>query len=133
MFNAHDIHVLSNNILSFPTVIYNEANSYNSSTGHFIAPVDGIYYFVVQICTQSGYPVSYFIEKGDSNMNGATRLLTTYQDTTPSTSCSSRSTYVKLRQNEHAWVLATTNYGDTYFDRHIGGYNMFMGMLIQEI
>ncbi|XP_052237030.1 coadhesin-like isoform X4 [Dreissena polymorpha] len=110
-FNAHRLNVLSNLVCAFPIVIFNEGNAYNPSTGHFTAPVDGIYYFTAHICVKPGQDVYFFLEKGSENMIVKVRLTATDQQvSSTSYSCASASCAVKLTRNEHVWVMMHQQY-----------------------
>ncbi|KAH3754750.1 hypothetical protein DPMN_189431 [Dreissena polymorpha] len=129
-FNARGDNVLSNNVNAFPTVIFNEGNAYNANTGHFTAPVDGIYHFSTLMCVSGGNGISFYIEKGSATMSGVLRLSHSHNYNNINPSCTSESAYVKLTRNEHVWVLMDSHYTSQIWT---SGYDSFTGMLIQEL
>ncbi|XP_052244227.1 coadhesin-like isoform X2 [Dreissena polymorpha] len=129
-FIAHGVNIISNRVSAFPTTIFNEGDAYNSSTGRFTAPVDGMYFFSTQFCT-SAY--AYFaIEKGSASMNNITRLTASLQQT-PDVSCASASTHVQLSENETVWVRMDRQYGSANFYESSDIWNFFTGTLTQEM
>ncbi|KAH3754724.1 thrombospondin-2-like [Dreissena polymorpha] len=133
-FNAHGFHELSNNVNAFPTVIFNEGNAYNASTGHFTAPVDGIFYFTTQMCCQGNSGFSFFLEKVSENMSAMTRLTATMQTENGYPACTSASSSVKLTRNEHVWVKmdGQLTTGQLYENSTLTWIS-FTGMLTQEL
>ncbi|KAH3754920.1 hypothetical protein DPMN_189600 [Dreissena polymorpha] len=133
-FNAHGLNVLSNLVYAFPTVIFNEGNAYNPSTGHFTAPVDGIYYLTAQICVKPQAYVYFFLEKGSASMSGAIRSTATLNYTYNDPSCTSASSSVKLTRNEYVWVKMYGQYTkSTIYEDSSLIWNTFTGPLTQEL
>ncbi|KAH3754752.1 hypothetical protein DPMN_189433 [Dreissena polymorpha] len=133
-FNAHGLYVFSKYVKSFQTVIYKTTNAYNASTGHFTAPVDGIYFFTVQICSQYNHGLFFYLEKGYADMDGATRLKAANQYSSNDAACTSSSTSVKLNRNEHVWVLMDRIYtGSTIYKQDPYAWNTFTGTFIKEL
>ncbi|KAH3775496.1 hypothetical protein DPMN_176899 [Dreissena polymorpha] len=133
-FLARGINIITRDYVSaFPTILFNEGNAYNPSTGHFTAPVDGLYSFTTQFCSSPNISLFFFgIEKGQSTFGNKTRLTARERGQGSFSDCSSVSTHVKLSKNEHVWVFIYNQHsydlteGDNY-------WNFFNGMLVQEI
>ncbi|XP_052235907.1 SCO-spondin-like isoform X2 [Dreissena polymorpha] len=130
-FNAHGHNVLSNFVNAFPTVIFNEGNAYHASSGHFTAPVDGLYYFTAQFCCIPQQECGFFIEKSNASISSSTHLTATFEHHTTDVACTSASTSVKLNRNEHVWVLIQGT--SSYLYDGYNGWNTFTGTLIQEL
>ncbi|KAH3754559.1 hypothetical protein DPMN_189235 [Dreissena polymorpha] len=98
-FNTQKLNALSKKFNAFPTVIFNKGNSYNPTTGHFTAPVDGLSYFTAQICSNSGYILFFYLEKGSETMRVKVRRTATQQFEYNYNSCTPASCSVKLNIN----------------------------------
>ncbi|XP_052237813.1 A disintegrin and metalloproteinase with thrombospondin motifs 10-like [Dreissena polymorpha] len=129
-FNAYGKNVLLNRVNAFSSVIFNEGNAYDVSTGHFTAPVDGIYHFTAQMCVSANNSIYFYIHKGSATMSGVVALKYSYNYNYNGPSCTSASCYVKLTRNEHVWVLM---YGQDTSEIWDVSSNSFTGMLIQEL
>ncbi|KAH3753385.1 hypothetical protein DPMN_188021 [Dreissena polymorpha] len=132
-FNAHGFHELSNYTNAFPSVIFNEGNAYNPSTGHFTAPVDGIYYFTTQMCCQANSGLNFYLEKVSENISAMTRLTATGQTENAYAACTSASSSVKLTRNEHVWVKMEGQITTSQFYEDSTTWICFTGMLTQEL
>ncbi|KAH3773853.1 hemicentin-1-like [Dreissena polymorpha] len=131
-FNAHGFNVLSNLVNVFSTIVANEGKAYNASTGHFTAPVDGIYYFEAHFCVYYTSTINFYIEKGSASMSPKTRLTST-RGYHGSYGCNSASTSVKLNRNEDVWVYMASQYSSSYIYESSDDWNTFSGALIQAL
>ncbi|KAH3750121.1 hypothetical protein DPMN_184638 [Dreissena polymorpha] len=122
--------------------MFNEENAYDASNGHFTAPVDGLSFLTAHFCaSEQKYVgffieqkyVGFFIEKGTADMSNFERFTATFEYHTSHTSCSSASTPVKVKRNEHVWVRMTYPYNASYVTEFAYAYNTFTGTLIQEL
>ncbi|XP_052252332.1 A disintegrin and metalloproteinase with thrombospondin motifs adt-2-like [Dreissena polymorpha] len=133
-FNVHGFNLLANLVNAFPTVIFNEGNAYNASTGQFTAPVSGLYYFSVQICLQTSASAEFYMQTGNANMSGVVKLTATFQTSPGNGACTSQSSFVKLLMNERVWVLMARQYSTAFiWEEPTQAWNTFTGALIQEL
>ena len=79
----------------------NIGNGYSTETGKFTAPVDGLYFFSVSLCTPNNKYLSYAITKVEKDL-----LMSAHHDN--GLSCGSGSVFVTLRTGETVWVKSTS-------------------------
>ncbi|XP_045183637.2 complement C1q tumor necrosis factor-related protein 6-like [Mercenaria mercenaria] len=63
-------------VVIFPEVLLNEGGGYNSMTGHFTAPVAGLYLFTAHVCNEETKPTVISIMHGKIQI----ALSTEYED-----------------------------------------------------
>ena len=101
----------------------NIGNGYSTETGKFTAPVDGLNFFSVNLCTPNNKYLNYAITKVEKDL-----LMSTHY--TDKLSCGSGSVFVTLRTGETVWVKSTySNVNQLTENTH--GRNTFTGALIQ--
>ncbi|XP_061164320.1 complement C1q tumor necrosis factor-related protein 3-like isoform X2 [Saccostrea echinata] len=117
---SRDIQLGNGQAVKYDTVITNKGNGYNKWSGHFTAPLRGLYLFSCTILAQ--HPYSVHIEL----MKNGSKISTLYSTTSGQ---SSQSVVLILRKGDTVWTRQAWN-GRRLHD-HVG-YNMFTGVLISE-
>ncbi|XP_053388390.1 complement C1q tumor necrosis factor-related protein 2-like [Mercenaria mercenaria] len=111
-------------VVIFPEVLLNEGGGYNSTTGHFTAPVAGLYLFTAHVCNQDKMPMSISIMHGGNKI----AVSTEYEDN--HTSCSSLSAPAIMEAKEQVYV--TSAYSENYMRYNTHRWPSFMGVLVQR-
>ncbi|XP_061179174.1 complement C1q tumor necrosis factor-related protein 3-like [Saccostrea echinata] len=106
--------------VKYDTVITNKGNAYNRWSGHFTAPLKGLYLFSCTILAQHRYHAHIEIMKNGS------KISTLYSSTTDQ---SSQTIVLVLREGDTVWTRQA--WTGRHLHDHVG-YNMFTGVLISE-
>ncbi|XP_045184112.2 complement C1q tumor necrosis factor-related protein 2-like [Mercenaria mercenaria] len=108
----------------FPEVLLNEGGGYNSTTGHFTAPVAGLYHFTAHVCNQDTKAMVISIKHGTNTIAVGTE----YEDN--NSSCSSLSAPALMKAGESVYVKST--YEHNYMQFNVYRQPSFMGVLVQS-
>ena len=126
VFNAYFVTTLSpsnGQTMVFSSVISNIGSAYNSTTGTFTAPINGMYSFTAQLCVSN--PDGRFGLVLDGNLVAGLYLYN-YQDAATSSS----TVPVFLKQGQKVWVRA---YGcSSCFSQDSTCWNRFSGSLVHN-
>ncbi|XP_060556102.1 complement C1q-like protein 4 [Ruditapes philippinarum] len=114
--------VNTGNKVVYDTVITNQGEGYDSVTGVFTAPHNGLYFFTAHVCNQGNKDVHYAIYQEGTLITTSTQF-----DNGGVYSCSSVSTIAMVNKAERVWVqsLDTSVY---YVDTR--RWNTFAGSLL---
>ncbi|WAR30267.1 CADN-like protein [Mya arenaria] len=111
-----------NETIVYSSVTTNIGGGYNSTSGVFIAPHEGLFLFTSQTCIQAGNSIWVGIVK-DGAMIQDSMLSSTKDDT-----CNSMQAAVQLRVEERVWIQGT--WTSVLFENYYRRCS-FSGMLIQ--
>ena len=126
--NAVDRSPETNQIIIFNSVIQNRGNAYDSVTGIFTTPVDGIYTFNVQVCTHSS-KWAYF-QLALDRMDNVILTVSSYNGDASYTTVSNSVSYY-LTEGQRLWVKSYYNSGSSHTLYDNGNcWNQFSGALI---
>ena len=119
---------LAGKVIKFTHIQKNVGGGYNKSTGEFTAPVDGVYLFTLQLCSEKNKTVIMDIV-ADSSTIGNLNFFQNWKDGP----CVSTNAVAVLSRGKRAWIRCkTASSGDSVFnyrsDRDNG--NKFSGTLI---
>ena len=103
----------------YTEVVLNHGDGYNSVTGEFTVPHDGLYFFTLQICTFSRAWVRAHIVGDDKVIGSAAHT------------CTSGSGMAVLTAGDIVWVKSTTITGNG-MARDSNIWNSFPGMLVHN-
>ncbi|XP_053375911.1 complement C1q and tumor necrosis factor-related protein 9A-like isoform X2 [Mercenaria mercenaria] len=129
-FYAHHVTDLvldvSDEIIVFDTIITNEGSGYDTSTGIFTAPVEGLYQFTVHVCSKTGkYSVI-----GLSLAGKVVAAAVNYDK--DSETCSSVGAVVRMNSGEQIWVKCTSGYSTYRLYQDNYRMNTFSGILLNN-
>ncbi|XP_060591446.1 complement C1q tumor necrosis factor-related protein 7-like [Ruditapes philippinarum] len=105
----------------FDTVITNQGEGYDNSTGEFTAPYTGLYFFSVQFCYEGNAIYEIYQER--------TRLTSSLK-LDSDTSCSSVSTIAMVNKAEQVWVQTHLESINSINEHY--GWNTFSGSLLNK-
>ena len=111
-------------IIIFQTVLQNEGNAYDSATGIFTAPVNGTYFFRVQLCADHRNSARFQLAVDDKD--DTFLAISHYNHDADSTSTSGSVAHF-LSEGQRVWVQASYNSG---LDDNSICLNQFSGMLV---
>lgn len=94
----------------FNQVSLNEGKAYDTNSGKFTAPIDGVYFFSWGILTDNGkyfvteivrnsIPVAYNYTDGRGRQRGAGNIMT------------SSNALIKMKKGDEVWIRTYLNYG----------------------
>lgn len=94
----------------FNQVSLNEGNAYDTTSGKFTTPIDGVYFFSWGILTYNGkyfvteivrnsIPVAYNYTDGRGRQRGAGNIMT------------SSNALIKMKKGDEVWIRTYLNYG----------------------
>lgn len=126
-FSATNSFKNSSEIVLFTEISLNKGNAYNSTTGHFVAPVTGLYLLSVQLCgaliNETNQPSLSIIRQRNkrpitsSLVNGRVSYI-----------CATTISLSKLQANEIIYVVINNHegvYGELY--------DSFTGLLVERL
>ena len=105
-------------------VLLNEDGAYNTGTGQFITPADGIYIFHATLCTNPGHCIYAAFMAGEEVIG---RLATNDEDTD---TCQSGSATAHLQKGIKLYLKVTTVYTGTLLLDDSNHMNSFAGFLV---
>lgn len=113
----------------FETVLFNKENGYKNNSGHFEAPVSGLYSFSAQICTveRNDFRMAFGIWR-ESVSNFVTVVRTEY---IVSSTCFTIVSLCELSVKEHIYVLIFVP-GIPIPNDYISEWSYFSGVLLRE-
>ena len=115
----------SGNTVVFAKTRLNEGSVYNTGTGNFIAPVDGIYTFHSTLCTNAGNKCVYAaFMAGDEDIG---RVVANDKDWD---TCGSGSTLARLRKGMNVYLKVTLACTGTELRDGNNHMNTFLGFLV---
>ncbi|XP_060591449.1 complement C1q-like protein 4 isoform X1 [Ruditapes philippinarum] len=112
------------NKVIFDTVITNQGEGYDSSTGIFTAPYTGLYFFSAHVCNNGKSGVHYAIYQEGTQLTSSTQY-----DNNNVHSCSSVSTIAMVNKAERVWVQ--TLYTSVFVSDSFR-WNAFSGSLLNK-
>ncbi|XP_053408386.1 complement C1q and tumor necrosis factor-related protein 9A-like isoform X5 [Mercenaria mercenaria] len=115
-----------NQIIVFDSALTNEGSGYDTSTGIFTAPVDGMYQFTVHICTYYGkYSYIGMVYAGNVIAKASN------YDKDHGTCCSVGA-ILRVKSGEQVWVKCTAGSSNNRLLEDIYRMNTFSGILLNK-
>ncbi|XP_060554324.1 adiponectin-like [Ruditapes philippinarum] len=108
----------------FDTVLMNEGEGYDKTSGIFSVSHDGLYFFSAHLCNYGNKPVHYKIVKDDEAI-----AISTQYDLDNVHTCNSVSAVAMLKTGERVWVQTTFS-SHIYTDGH--RWDSFLGVLLNR-
>ncbi|XP_060554322.1 complement C1q-like protein 3 [Ruditapes philippinarum] len=126
-FNARlssEVNLGANVKVVFDTVLMNEGEGYDKTSGIFSVSQDGVYFFSAHLCNQGDKVVHYKIVKDDEAI-----AVSTLHDLDNVYTCNSVSTVAMLKTGEQVWVQTTDV---SYIFASSYRWDTFLGILLNR-
>ena len=124
--NPLDLTPETNQIIVFQTVLQNEGNAYDSATGIFTAPVNGTFFFSVQLCSDHRKWARF--QLAVDGKEDIILAISHYNHDADYTSTSNSVAHY-LSEGQRVWVQASYNIG---LEDNSICWNQFSGMLVHD-
>ena len=108
----------------FPTVVLNDGNGYNATSGVFTAPISGVYTFTSHVCNGKTKYMVMAIMKGSDQLARSS----VYDDS--GSTCGSVDTIVRLQAGNAVNVVA--KYGESKIWADVNRVNSFTGFFLYQ-
>lgn len=116
----------TNQILILQTVTLNKGDGYDNAIGIFTAPVTGLYYFTVHVCSYSGRGFYYDIILEHNPIARSTQYNNVQHD------CSSVTAITLVTTKERVWVKCTSGNSNEQLYENSYRRTTFSGVLLQR-
>jgi len=112
-------------VILFTTIVSNEGGAYDSNTGYFTAPYDGLYQFHVTVCSYQQKDVYVHLVAAGTALAGTHK----YNADTYGT-CTSISGVARLSSGDKAWVEGAVTVSGGLYGGNSNRWPSFSGMLV---
>jgi hypothetical protein len=132
-YNPFDKSLQTNEILILQSVLINEGQGYDTKSGIFTAPTNGLYHFTAHVCNTHALVIHYAIVKDGDWIARSQQFEQADENSHKYAGCSSVSALTRMASGDQVWIMCTAGYGSAAFvqihdDSRLR--NSFIGVLL---
>ncbi|XP_060566369.1 heavy metal-binding protein HIP-like [Ruditapes philippinarum] len=131
-YNPFDKSLHTNEILILQSVLINEGKGYDSKSGVFTAPTNGLYHFTAHVCNTYALVIHYAIVKDGEWIARSQQFEQADENKHKYAGCSSVSALTRMETGDQVWIMCTSGYSSSTFQIHDDSHrrNSFIGVLL---
>ncbi|XP_060590637.1 heavy metal-binding protein HIP-like isoform X2 [Ruditapes philippinarum] len=131
-YNPFDKSLQKNEILILQSVLINEGKGYDTKSGIFTAPTNGLYHFTAHVCNTHALVIHYAIVKDGDWIARSQQFEQADENKHKYAGCSSVSALTRMEIGDQVWIMCTSGYSSSTFQVHDDGHrrNSFIGVLL---